>query len=308
MGQVGTVNAEEGLRLRAGPGTQHDILAVLLHGELLNLSDRAGDWWQVESLRGAGFVHADFVQVESDAPVRIEEQHAGDQAQFYTCVDGDTLGAIGARLRRDFREIAALNGIVSPFVIQVGQVLRLSGAPPRVILETVAILNPLDFDGQTQVTSSSLQGHHTPYRGNSSCDLDIRGASTPGTPVRFNVAAPDGTALRGRVAEVGFACGSRVLSDGGRFVKIAIQTSAGGDAWQNSGARVLYAHLDPVSVSVGDIVPARGFIGALGPDGGGEYDSPCARGSHIHVEATGAGCTVDEGAIIRNETLMTLDA
>ena len=45
----------------------------------------------------------------------------------YTVQTGDSLSAIGAKLGLDWREIAALNGITSPYVIYTGQVLKLPG-------------------------------------------------------------------------------------------------------------------------------------------------------------------------------------
>ena len=46
----------------------------------------------------------------------------------YTVETGDSLSAIGAKLGLDWREIAALNGITSPYVIYTGQVLKLPGS------------------------------------------------------------------------------------------------------------------------------------------------------------------------------------
>jgi hypothetical protein len=302
--QIGTVIPDDGLRVRSGPGTDHDILGALTKGEQVTLIEQVGEWWHADTRFGPGFVHADFIAVEPGfvAPAVVVTEEAS-----YTCVSGDTLGGIGARFGIDFREIAVINGLVEPFTIQVGQVLRLPGGGPRPATTTLSILNPLEFAGETQVTSSSLQGHHTPYLGACSCDLDIRGASSPGTPVRFNVVTPSGVDVRGIVREVGLACRSQVLSDGGRVVKLAVQKRESGGDWFDSGAWVLFAHLDPVHVGVGDVVDAGGFIGALGPSGGGEYDSNCARGSHVHVEATRARCIINEGSVIRDAAVMTLD-
>ncbi len=46
----------------------------------------------------------------------------------YTVQTGDSLSAIGAKLGLDWREIAALNGISSPYIIYTGQVLKLPGS------------------------------------------------------------------------------------------------------------------------------------------------------------------------------------
>lgn len=45
----------------------------------------------------------------------------------YTVVSGDTLSGIGAKTGLDWRTIAQANGIVSPYVIYPGQVLKLTG-------------------------------------------------------------------------------------------------------------------------------------------------------------------------------------
>ena len=46
----------------------------------------------------------------------------------YTVQTGDSLSAIGAKLGLNWREIAALNGITSPYIIYTGQVLKLPGS------------------------------------------------------------------------------------------------------------------------------------------------------------------------------------
>lgn len=43
----------------------------------------------------------------------------------YTVVKGDTLSGIGAKLKIDWKSIAELNGIKSPYVINIGQILKL---------------------------------------------------------------------------------------------------------------------------------------------------------------------------------------
>ena len=49
----------------------------------------------------------------------------------YRVVRGDTLYSIAWRHQRDFRELAALNGIRAPYSIYPGQVLRVRGKPVR---------------------------------------------------------------------------------------------------------------------------------------------------------------------------------
>lgn len=297
MDAMGIVLPDEGLRVRSGPGLEHSILGALAKGESVALLGRFGDWWGVQSRFGTGFAHGDFIAFK-----------VFPESEFYVCADGDTLSDVCARFELDLLGVAALNNIFPPFPIHQGLLLRMPLPQPiaPVAISTISVLNPLLFDGQTLVTSSSLQGHHRPYLGACSCDLDIIDARTPGTHVRLNVAGPAGVELRGSVIEVGLACRSGVLSDGGRKVKLAIQTRQPGGDWTDTHAWVLYGHLDPLVVRVGDLVNPGDLIGALGPNGPGEYDSSCARGSHIHVEATKARCLVNEREVVRNDAIMSL--
>ena len=48
----------------------------------------------------------------------------------YTVQAGDCLSVIGAKLGLDWRDIAAVNGIIEPYTIYAGQVLKLSGGQP----------------------------------------------------------------------------------------------------------------------------------------------------------------------------------
>lgn len=312
MASRGIVLPAEGLNVRTGPGTEHQILGVLDQDDEVGLIDLIGEWWGAETRFGPGFIHGAFIKV-------ITSGDAGGgqlSEQTYTCLQGDTLFSIGRRFGVAFREIAVLNGLVEPFTLQVGQVLRLPGGATLpdagtgrspVVTATLSLLNPFVFAGGTQVTSSSLQGHHTPFLGACSCDLDVRGVSSPGTPVHFNVAGPEGVELRGAVREVGLACRSKQVADGGRTVKLALQKRQAGGDWVDTGAWVLYAHLDPLTVKVGDIVSAGQRIGALGPPSGGEYNSSCAQGSHVHIEAHRSRCVVNQGSVIDAVPVMTID-
>jgi LysM repeat protein len=331
--RIATVIPSDGLRVRAAPSTSADILGALEQGEQVTITGRSGPWRAVDTRFGAGFVHGDFITVDGAGPVNEEppglddgpspstaESAAGLPATV-TVVAGDTLSVIGARLGIDFHAIAALNGISQPFTIRVGQVLRIPGGSAQTAAAatvtaasagtapagTIDVMNPLVFDGKTLVTSSSNQGHHTPFGGNRSCDLDIVGASTPGTHAAFNLGAPSGVELRGVVDEIGLACASGRLADGGHKVKIAIQQrpSSGGD-WQDTEAWVLYAHVDPVLVDAGATIANGTVVGALGPPAGGEYDSSCAGGSHTHVEAPGAISVLDEGTRIAADAVMRI--
>ncbi|MFN8506860.1 MAG: LysM peptidoglycan-binding domain-containing protein [Dehalococcoidia bacterium] len=317
-----TVIPEEGLRLRRGPSTATEILGLLAMGQVVTITARDGDWRRVESPLGPGFVHGDYITVDgaravNDEPPGLDidvpghdrkppEDRSGTAASatFYTVMPGDSLSAIGTRLGLNWRDIAAANGIREPFIISVNQVLRLPGA--GVLAGTIEILNPIVFGGDTRVTSSSSQGHHTPYGGSRSMDLDVIDAPSIGQSIAFNVAAPEGTEVRGVVRIIGPACRSGQLSDGGNKVQIRIEYRAAGGAWRPSDAWVLYAHMDPVLVRVDDVIAPGTVVGRMGPESGPEYDSSCAQGSHVHVEAARATSVLDVDTIIRATAVMQL--
>ena len=218
---------------------------------------------------------------------------------------GDSLSVIGTKLGIDWHRIAAANGLEHPFPIFVGQVLKVPGAV--VLARTIDILNPIDADEDAVATSSSNQAHHRPYGGDVSCDIALPGSGTnPGKPARFFVNAPPGVRVQGVVFSVGPACRSGSVDDGGNAVKVMLQHAIGGGQFQDTGAWVLYAHLDPVLVSVDQVLAPEALIGNLGAPHGREYSSSCAEGSHIHVEATNGSFVVDEKASFRRSTVVRI--
>jgi len=54
-----------------------------------------------------------------------------EEGKPYVVVKGDTLYSIAFRLGIDFRELAARNGIQSPYIIKVGQTLRTARPAPQ---------------------------------------------------------------------------------------------------------------------------------------------------------------------------------
>lgn len=184
----------------------------------------------------------------------------------------------------------------------------------------VEVLNP--FAAGCTVTSSSAQGHHVPYGGTMSCDMDVDTASR-GAPVALRVRT-NGPALRGVVESVRPACRSKRIEDGGFVVVVALQRTTG----EATGLRVAYAHLEPVVVGVGDVLEVdETTLGALGPelaqDWGpeaaltghehppedprrAEYHSSCAQHSHLHLEGFGATAVMRaRGRPAQDEPLLT---
>ncbi len=60
----------------------------------------------------------------------LDSGSAAPSGDTYTVQAGDCLSAIGAKLGLDWRDIAAVNGIIEPYTIYAGQVLKLSGGQP----------------------------------------------------------------------------------------------------------------------------------------------------------------------------------
>ena len=226
----------------------------------------------------------------------------------YTVASGDTLRGIASRLALSWQELGAANSLTEPYSLQPGQVLRLpgqrGGGGGPAAAGFVEILNPLQASGLTSVTSSSAQGHHTPYGGSRSADLALLGSSSQGVLAEFNVRAPSTMEVRGSVFMIANACASGRLSDGGNKVQIRIQTRTDGGGWVDSAAWVLYAHIDPVMVEFGQVLGPGSAIGRLGPASGGEYSSSCAQGSHVHVEAASASDVIDQDSQIGQMPVM----
>lgn len=90
----------------------------------------------------------------------------------YTVVKGDTLSGIGAKLKIDWKSIAELNGIKSPYVINIGQVLKLptstnvsnatssSGSVTKITSGT-----KLNLQGVKLYTSSSIKTNASTKKG-----------------------------------------------------------------------------------------------------------------------------------------------
>ena len=175
----------------------------------------------------------------------------------------------------------------------------------------VAILNPF----ATAVVVESGFGHHHPYADAAKMadglarDLDCYGPSI-GAPVSFIPGElPAGFQVRGRVESVGPACRTGNIADGGYVVSIDLEhcrTSEG--VWWPSDRRVWYAHLDPVLVAEDQIILPDTVLGRLGPSAGAEYNSPCAQGSHLHLEVSGGewGAAEDVHLAVR-EAAIRLD-
>jgi cell wall-associated NlpC family hydrolase len=73
----------------------------------------------------------------------------------YTVASGDTLSSIAARFGTSYQALAQINGISDPNLIQVGQVLRLSGPPSRATTAPAVRTAPAATETSVAVHSSS---------------------------------------------------------------------------------------------------------------------------------------------------------
>lgn len=314
MAQQGVVNTDR-LNLRPSPSTELPPLGLLLGGEVLTvLGQTANGWFQVETHFGPGFVHGDFLTLQTtptEEPDQPELPEVPDivepgRAVITGCPDiyvvraGDSWQSIAIDLGVPAPQLALASGLSPSVALNVNQLLRV---PPREVAVGAAVLrNPLP--GASAITSSSSNGHHTPYGGTHSADLDVTDRDTRGAEVRFNVELP-GAELRGRVTRVSPACASGKLEDGGQRVDIELERRPIGGADWTAVARLTFAHLDPVDVALDAAVSPGEVIGRLGPPPGdfntqanighahpegdprrGEYHSSCAIHSHLHLEVT----------------------
>ena len=91
----------------------------------------------------------------------------------YTVKKGDTLYSIGLEFGYDYKELAQANNIPPPYVIRVGQQLRLKEGKPAVAsvakpaAETGVVVTPLNTDGSTgaEAQSTAPVASSTPIAG-----------------------------------------------------------------------------------------------------------------------------------------------
>ena len=115
-----------------------------------------------------------------------------DRAGYYTIKPGDTLIRIGLDTGQNWRDIVRWNNIQNPNLIEVGQVLRVSGNVPMPV-QTLVAGSPVtpampaeDVNGVVArpVTSSTIAPTATPSAGATAL------ASKPASPVVTAAAAP----------------------------------------------------------------------------------------------------------------------
>lgn len=97
-------------------------------------------------------------------PAAAKNQASKDwRPEIHTVKKGDTLFSIGLQYGYDYKEIAQLNNIAPPYIIQVGQKLKLSSntstaaattpsaVPAETVTDTGVVITPLKMDGVAPV-------------------------------------------------------------------------------------------------------------------------------------------------------------
>lgn len=169
---------------------------------------------------------------------------AGPAPRTYVVAPGDTFRAIAQRFGLDMATLAAANDIPSPYLIRIGQVLRVPPAPlaPRPApsapqKNATAPRLAWPTEGALKIAFGEPAGRNRPNRG-----IDL--AAYAGMPVR--------AAAAGRVI---FAA-----REPERFGLLVVIDH--GDGWATA-----YAHLDRLTVKEGGLVTARERIGFVGKTG-----------------------------------------
>mgnify|MGYP003858804789 CR=1 FL=1 len=89
------------------------------------------------------------------APTSALEQPPSLRIKHHTVSRGETLYSIAWRYGKDFRELAAINGIAAPYQIYPGQHLRLSGRAPVAAAPPVAKKRPQSAAAKPRSTTKS---------------------------------------------------------------------------------------------------------------------------------------------------------
>lgn len=141
--QVGVVTAPAGLNLRTQPTTAGDetIIRVLPLGQMVEIIDRAGDWYEVRAGGDRGFVFAGFVSVNTAPPAGGKESVLESALESLEAVAGAEFGFVSAP--------AGLNLRAQPVS---GEVLTILPLDTRVELLDLA-------DGWYHVRAGALEGY-----------------------------------------------------------------------------------------------------------------------------------------------------
>ncbi|GIM29950.1 ligand-binding protein SH3 [Clostridium polyendosporum] len=79
-GQV--VNVSTHLRIRQGTGMNTPIIGYLNNGQVFNIKDKNGDWYNIECNGKAGYVHKDYVQQVGNDTVKVSTNNNNQQIKL----------------------------------------------------------------------------------------------------------------------------------------------------------------------------------------------------------------------------------
>ncbi|WP_080844727.1 SH3 domain-containing protein [Cytobacillus gottheilii] len=70
---------EDGLRVRSGPGTDNSVIGTVHQGESYRIEKSNGEWTQLETPYGLGWVFNDYLQLDSNDVSNDIEESSGDE-------------------------------------------------------------------------------------------------------------------------------------------------------------------------------------------------------------------------------------
>jgi len=199
-----------------------------------------------------------------DIPVRDGYYFDNSTLKQYQVRSGDTLYSIAWHLDRDYKDIAALNGIRSPYSIYSGQILQLTGRPQKASKSRLSIKNSAPHTSSRQVKSSKVSSSASktqskksvqwkwPVNGKLISRFSSEGVGNKGLDIHGKRGDPVRTSAKGVVVYRGDA-----LLGYGKIIIIK----------HNEQYLSAYAHNSEIVVNEGQWVKAGQLIAKIGSSG-----------------------------------------
>ena len=181
---------------------------------------------------------------------------------------GDTIGGIASKYDGDSSEISVYNGLTDNNSLKVGDVIFI----PNGIKIITTIKSPSKTITSSKEVSSTSSGYYIrPASGPITSPYGPRwGSYHYGIDIGNKRGTTVVAAASGKVVKVVSGCKEGVTSCGGRYGNyVTIEHS--------NGQKTIYAHLQAVSVSVGQVVSQGKKIGTIGNTGR-------STGPHLHFQ------------------------
>ena len=119
-----------GVNMRSGPGTDYPVVATLDAGTALTIQGKSGDWYQVGSGFGSGYIRGDYVSVRyhTFSDVAFGSYYAGYAIWAYekNIIEGDGSSAVFSPNKNITREQACT--ILNRFAAAMGASMGASGS------------------------------------------------------------------------------------------------------------------------------------------------------------------------------------